>query len=174
MKNIKANRYILPAAYYWIHPGRPILTRPKDCWLRRKESSHASQNKQTNKPTAPTLPCQAQLSLIHVKSLQICWATPTPSIHRMLILGVSKKTYWCPGYNATVLDADSRVWIFMMHGRIQKILSGGVGCPENSILVFSQRAVRTWPAFQSSWTQGVLLLLEVVNNSISKETYNNL
>ena len=22
---------ILPAAYYWIHPGRPIPTRPKDC-----------------------------------------------------------------------------------------------------------------------------------------------
>ena len=116
---------ILPAAYYWIHPGRPIPTRPKDCWLGRKESSHASQNNQTNKPNAPTLPCQAQLSLIHVKSLQICWATPIPSIHRMLLLGVSKKTYWCPGYNATVLDADSRVWIFMMDGRI--------GCPENSI-----------------------------------------
>ena len=61
----------------------------------------------------------------------------------------------------------------MMHGRIQKILSGGVGCPENSTLVFSQRAVRTWPPFLSIWTQGVLLL-EVVNNSISKETYNNL
>ena len=60
--------------------------------------------------------------------------------------------------------------------RIQKILSGGggVGCPENSILVFSQRAVRTWPPFQRIWTQGVLLLLEVVNNSISKKTYNNL
>ena len=115
----------LPAAYYWIHPGRHIPTRLKDCWLGRKESSHASQNKQTNKPNALTLPCQAQLSLIHVKSLQICWATPTPSIHRMLLLGVSKKTYWCSGYNATVLDADSRVWIFMMHGRIQKILSGG-------------------------------------------------
>ena len=66
----------------------------------------------------------------------------------------------------------------MMHGRIQKILSGGGGgggCPENSILVFSQRAVRTWPPFQSIWTQGVLLPLEVVNNnSIYKETYNNL
>ena len=62
----------------------------------------------------------------------------------------------------------------MMHVRIQKILSGGGGCPENSFLVFSQRAVRTWPPFQSIWTQGVLLLLEVVNNSISKETYNNL
>ena len=22
---------ILPAAYYWIHPGRPIPTRSKDC-----------------------------------------------------------------------------------------------------------------------------------------------
>ena len=22
---------ILPAAYYWIHPGRPIPTRPKNC-----------------------------------------------------------------------------------------------------------------------------------------------
>ena len=118
---------LLPAANYWIHPGRPIPRRPKDCWLGRKESSHASQNKQTNKPNAPTLPCQAQLSLINVKSLQICWATPTPSIHRKLLLGVSKKTYWCPGYNDTVLDADSRVWIFMMHGRIQKILSGGLG-----------------------------------------------
>ena len=125
MKNIKTD--ILPAAYYWIHPDRPILTRPKDCWLGCKESSHASQNKQTNTPNAPTLPCQTQLSPIHVKSLQICWATPTPSIHRMLLLGVSKKTYWCPRYNATVLDADSRVWIFMMHGRIQKILSGGLG-----------------------------------------------
>ena len=62
----------------------------------------------------------------------------------------------------------------MMHGRIQKILSGGVGCPETSLLVFSQRAMRTWPPLQSFWTQGVLLLLEVVNNSISKETYNNL
>ena len=63
----------------------------------------------------------------------------------------------------------------MMHGRIKKILSGGGGgCPENSILVFSPRAVRTWPPFQSIWTQGVLLLLEVVHNSISKETYNNL
>ena len=49
-----------------------------------------------------------------------------------------------------------------------------VGCPGNSILVFSQRAVRTWPPLQSIWTQGVLLLLEVVNNSSSKETYNNL
>ena len=49
----------------------------------------------------------------------------------------------------------------------------GWGCPENSILVFSQRAVRTWPPIQSIWTQGVVLLLEVVNNSISKETYNN-
>ena len=66
---------ILPVAYYWIHQGRPIPTRPKGCWLRRKESSHASQNKQTNKSNAPTLPCQAQLSLIHVKSLQKCWAT---------------------------------------------------------------------------------------------------
>ena len=46
----------------------------------------------------------------------------------------------------------------------------GVGCPKNFILVFSQRAVRTWPPFRSNWTQGVLLLLEVVNNSISKET----
>ena len=65
----------------------------------------------------------------------------------------------------------------MMHGKIQKILSGGgggVGCPENSILVFSQGAVRTWPPFRSIWTQGVLLLLEVVNNSVFKETYNNL
>ena len=67
--------------------------------------------------------------------------------------------------------------MFTIHERIQKILSGGgggVGCPENFILVFSQRAVRTWPPFRSNWTQGVLLLLEVVNNSISKETYNNL
>ena len=62
----------------------------------------------------------------------------------------------------------------MVHGRIQKILSEGVGCPENSILVFSQRAVRTWPPFRSIWTQGALLLLEVVNISISKETNNNL
>ena len=56
---------------------------------------------------------------------KIRWATPNPSIHHMLLLGVSKKTYWCLGYNATVLDADSRVWMFTMHGRIQKILSWG-------------------------------------------------
>ena len=133
MKNIKANRYFTGCLL--LDPSRKTHPeRPKDCWLGRKESSHASQNKQTNKPNAPTLPCQAQLSLIHV------YAEPpqphqSPSIHRMLFLGVSKKTYWCPGYNATVLDADS----FMMHGMIQKILSGGwgvVGCPENSILVF--------------------------------------
>ena len=63
-----------------------------------------------------------------------------------------------------------------MHGRIQKILSGrvGGGGPENFILVFSERTVRTWPPFWSNWTKGVLLLLEVVNNSIFKETYNNL
>ena len=36
----------------------------------------------------------------------------------------------------TVLDAESRVWMLTMHGRIQKILSGGVGCPEIFILVF--------------------------------------
>ena len=29
-------------------------------------------------------------------------------------------------YNARVLDADSRVWMFMMHWRIQKILSWGL------------------------------------------------
>ena len=52
--------------------------------------------------------------------------------------------------------------MFMMHGSIQKILSGGGGggggggwCPENFILVFSQRAVRTWPPFRSNWTQGL-------------------
>ena len=62
----------------------------------------------------------------------------------------------------------------MMRGESRKFCRGGGGgggrgggCPENSILVFSQRAVRTWPPFQSIWTQGVLLLLEVVNNSIS-------
>ena len=27
----------------------------------------------------------------------------------------------------TVLDAESRVWMLTMHGRIQKILSGGLG-----------------------------------------------
>ena len=32
--------------------------------------------------------------------------------------------------NAVVLDADSRVWMFMMHG------GGGGGCPEYFILVF--------------------------------------
>ena len=62
----------------------------------------------------------------------------------------------------------------MMHGRIQKILSGGLGVLKTLFLVFSQRAVRTWTPFQSIWTKGVLLFLEVVNNSISKETYNNL
>ena len=36
----------------------------------------------------------------------------------------------------TVLDAESRVWMLTMHGRIQKILSGGAGCPEIFILVF--------------------------------------
>ena len=62
---------ILPAAEYWIHLGRPIPTRPKDCGFGRKESSQANQKKQTNKPNAPTLHCQAQLSPIHVKSFQI-------------------------------------------------------------------------------------------------------
>ena len=76
----------------------------------------------------------------------------------MLLLGVSKKTYWCLGYNATVLDADSRVWMFTMHGRIQKILSGGGGGGGGGGWVswklyfsFSQRAVRTWPTFRSYW-----------------------
>ena len=122
------------------------------------------------------MPCQAQLSLRFMLSpFKIRWATPPPSIHHMLLMGVSKKTYWRLGYNVIVLDTDSRVWMFTMHGRIQRILSGvGGRCPENFILVFSQRAVRTWPPFRSNWTQGVLLLLELVNNSISKETYNNL
>ena len=64
--------------------------------------------------------------------------------------------------------------MFMMHGGGGPENSvWGDGCPENFILVFSQRAVLTWPPFRSNLTQGVLLLLEVVNNSISKETYNN-
>ena len=57
----------------------------------------------------------------------------------------------------------------MMHGRDpENSVSGEGGCPENSILVFSQRAVRTWPPFQSDFFS------KVVNNSIFKETYNNL
>ena len=60
-------------------------------------------------------------------------------------------------------DPDNSVWG-----------GGGIGCPENFILVFSQRALRTWLPCRSNKTQGVLLLLEVVNNSISKETYNDL
>ena len=73
--------------------------------------------------------------------------------------------------NAIILDADIRVWMFMMHGGGG---GGGVGFPEYFITFFFQMAVRTWPPFRSNWTQGVLLLLEVINNSISKETYNNL
>ena len=101
---------------------------------------------------------------------KIRWAIPTLSIHHMLLLGVSKKPYWCLGYNATVLDLD----VYDAWEDPENYVLGGGGCPENFILVFSQRAVRTWPPFRSNWTQGVLLLLEVVNNSISKETYNNL
>ena len=57
-----------------------------------------------------------------------------------------------------------------MHGRIQKILSGGgggLGVLKPLFLFLSQKAVRTWPPFQSIWTQGVRLL-EFVNNSISE------
>ena len=50
-------------------------------------------------------------------------------------------------YNATVLDADSRVWMFTMHHEDPENSVWGVGYPVNFILVFSQRAVRTWPPF---------------------------
>ena len=49
----------------------------------------------------------------------------------------------------------------------------GVGCPE-TLFKFFHRGSGPGLPFESNWTQGVLLLLEVVNNSISKETYNNL
>ena len=58
--------------------------------------------------------------------------------------------------------------MFTLHGRIQKILSGGGGCPGNFILVFFTEG----SAGMTSLSK--LLLLEVVNNGISKETYNNL
>ena len=55
------------------------------------------------------------------------------------------------------------------NGESRKFCLGDV-CLENFNLVFSQRAVRTWPPFRSNYTQGALLLLRVVNNSISQET----
>ena len=119
-------------------------------------------------------------SLIHVKSppigtFRICWATPSPSIHHMLLLGVSKKTYWCLGYstgystgcwkqgfdvNDAWEDPENSVW--------------GVGCPEIFILFFLFHRGQCGPdlPFNCNWAHGVLLLPEVVNNSISKETYN--
>ena len=118
--------------------------------------------------------------LIHVKSppigtFKIRWATPSPSIHHMLLLGVSKMTYWCLGYSTGYSTGCwKQVWMLTMHGRIQKILSGGwVSWDLYFSFFISQRAVRTWPPFRSNWAHGVLLLPEVVNNSISKETYNN-
>ena len=71
-------KYQSKQTFYWIHPGRPIPKRPNDCWLGRKESSQANENKQTNKPNASTLSSQAQLSLIHVKSLQNTLSHPNP------------------------------------------------------------------------------------------------
>ena len=37
----------------------------------------------------------------------------------------------------------------------------GVGCPENFILVFSQRAVRTWPPFRSIGPKGSYFFLRL-------------
>ena len=49
---------VLPDALeYWIHQGRPIPTRLKDCWLGRKEPRQANK-----KPNAAILSCQAQLT----------------------------------------------------------------------------------------------------------------
>ena len=144
------------------------------------DSDVKNQDKQTKNQMLLFWPVRLN-SLIHVKSppigtFKIRWATPSPPIHHMLLLGVSKKTYWCLGYstgystgcwkqgldvNDAWEDPENSVW--------------GVGCPEIFILVFffiSQRAVRTWPPFRSNWAHGVLLLPEVVNNSISKETCN--
>ena len=58
---------------------------------------------------------------------------------------------------------------------IQKILSGGGGGgslrdPKTLFYFFTEGSAN----LASLSKQGVLLLLEVVNNSISKETYNNL
>ena len=66
-----------------------------------------------------------------------------------------------------------------IHERIQKILSGGgggggVGCPENFILVFFTEGSADLASLSKQLDPRVLLLLDVVNNSISKETYNNL
>ena len=183
MKNIKANRHF-SRCLVLINPGRPLPTRPNDCWFGRKESSQVNENKQTNKPNAPTLPSQAQLSLQFMLSpFEIRWATPPHQSttcsywefrKRHIDVSDTMLQYWMliTGFWCLRCMGESRK--FYLHGRIQKVLSGGGGCPENFILVFSQRAVRTWPPFRSNWTQGVLLLLEVVNNSISKETYNNL
>ena len=57
------------------------------------DSDLKNQAKQTSKTNAPTLPCQAQLSLIHVKPLQNTLSHPNPiNPPPRLLLGVSKKT----------------------------------------------------------------------------------
>ena len=53
-------------------------------------------------------------------------------------------------------------------GGSRKFYRGGGGCPGNFILVFFTEG----SAGMTSLSK--LLLLEVVNNGISKETYNNL
>ena len=105
------------------------------------DSDVKNQDKQTKNQMLLFWPVRLN-SLIHVKSppigtFKIRWATPSPSIHHMLLLGVSKKTYWCLGYstgystgcwkqgldvNDAWEDPENSVW--------------GVGCPEIFILVF--------------------------------------
>ena len=63
--------------------------------------------------------------------------------------------------------------MFTMHGKFQKIQSGGLGV-RKFYFSFLQRALLTWSPFQSFWTQRILLHLDVVNNSMSKEIYDNL
>ena len=105
------------------------------------DSDVKNQDKQTKNQMLLFWPVRLN-SIIHVKSppigtFKIRWATPSPSIHHMLLLGVSKKTYWCLGYstgystgcwkqgldvNDAWGDPENSVW--------------GVGCPEIFILVF--------------------------------------
>ena len=44
----------------------------------KNQAKQIKTSKQTNKPNAPTLPCQAELSLIYVKSLQNTLSHPNP------------------------------------------------------------------------------------------------
>ena len=68
MKNIKANR----------HFSRCLVLDPSRQDRKIVDSNVKNQAKQTYKPNAPTLPCLAQLSLIHAKSLQNTLSHPNP------------------------------------------------------------------------------------------------